>query len=100
MSLVFRKVSACPIRSMVASTFSRSIVSGPSAFVMAFRGRFPSAPSYDEKYGWQVAISPTKKISIRKVVSSFPLNPSGRTLSLWICEHTGIQIRSCHLGRK
>lgn len=84
MSLVFRKAPIYSVRPFVTSVFSRSIVSGPSLCVLGFRSRFPSAPSYDEKYGWQIAISPTKKISIRKVMSPLFLNHSGKTLSLQI----------------
>ena len=42
--------------------------------------RFPTKPIYDEKYGWQISISPTKKISIRKVSGN--LVPTKRGISL------------------
>lgn len=29
--------------------------------------RYPSEPEYSEKYGWQITISPLKKVSVRKV---------------------------------
>ncbi|KAK8813652.1 hypothetical protein WA556_000227, partial [Blastocystis sp. ATCC 50177/Nand II] len=49
------------------SLFSRELVAlGQLTRSFVVAGPFPTKPAYDPKFGWQISISPNKKVCVRK----------------------------------
>ena len=44
------------------------VVAGPYGSGRRISARFPTKPAYDPKFGWQISISPNKKVCVRKAV--------------------------------
>ena len=60
-----------PLKLYTSRVYAVSLYRDRKFFFVINMSSFPSEPVYSEKYGWQIAISPQKKLSVRKVCVIF-----------------------------